>query len=264
MDFLDPLTADFPSRNILPEEDEVAFELHMEEQYVAKPSIEWDPIFLKSLPSTVSVVLLCGKVGCCIKSALVDGACMGRISLPRLRHVASAQESILGKGRIVSNIHKGLYSTLVICVEDVPAQEQATAWVDTVFDACRVSSVVVVGSFPGYRYKGAFDGSDQDQIFCLRTHSKPSGHACKPLPLGNLLSGIEAASMLYCELENIRASAIIAVELSQCPRYDMACSLGEVLMSELGEPGLSPEAKKCIKQFTTQQYATSADLSVYV
>lgn len=264
MDFLDPLTADFPSRNILPEEDEVAYELDMEQQYMARPSIEWESMFLDSLSSTRSVVLLCGKVGCCLKTSLVDGPCMGRISLPRLRQVSSDQESMLRKGNIVSSIHKGLYSTLVICVDDVPAQEQATAWVDTVLDACKATSVIIVGSFPGYRYKGTIDGSEQDQIFCLHTHPKHSKHACKPFPLGNLLSGIEAASMLYCELENIKGSAIIAIELSQCPRYDMVCNLGERIMSELGEIGLSQEAKQCIKRFTTQQYATSAELSVYV
>jgi len=264
MDFLDPLTADFPSRNILPEEDEVAYELDMERQYMAKPSIEWDSIFLESLPSARSVVLLCGNVGCCLQTALVDGPCIGRISMPRLRQVSSDQDSLGGKGNVTSSIHKGLYSTMVICVDDVPAQEQATAWVDTVLDACSATSVIVVGSFPGYRYTGTIDGSEQDQIFCLHTHPKHSKHACKPLPLGNLLSGIEAASMLYCELENVKGSAIIAIELSQCPRYDLACNLGEVIMSELGQNGLSQEAKECIKRFTTQQYATSAELSVYV
>lgn len=262
MDFSDPLTAEFPSRNILPEEDEVAYELHMEKQYLAKPSIDCE--LMEHLPASRSIVLLYGKVGCCLKPALVDGTCIGSISVPTLSHIASDQDSTYGKGKIVSSIYKGLFSTLVICVEDVPAQEQATAWVDTVLDACGASSVIIVGSCPGYRYKGIFDGSEQDQIFCLHTHARRATHACKPLPLGNLLCGVEAATMLYCELENIKASALIAIELSQCPRYDMACNLGEALMSELGENGLSQEAKQSIKRFTTQQYATSADLSVYV
>jgi hypothetical protein len=70
--------------------------------------------------------------------------------------------------------------------------------------------------------------------------------------------------MLYCELENIRGSAIIAIELSQCPRYDLACDLAEIVMSEMGEHQLHEDAKDCIKRVTMRKYATSAELSVYV
>lgn len=264
MDFQDPITADFPSRNILPEEDEAAYERNMENQYLAKPEIELEPSFLEGLPSARSVVLLCGRVGSCLKNVLVDGSCKGKMYHPKLSHVAPGFESPYEKQKSTSYVYKGLYSTLVISVQDTPAQEQATTWVETVLCALNASSVVVVGSCPGYRYKGAFDGSEQDKIYSLHTFWQNNPQTCKPLPVGNLLSGIEAATMLYCELENIRASAYIVIELSQCPQYDLACNLGEMIMSELGQGELTVEAKECIKRFTMQQYATSAELSVYV
>lgn len=264
MDFVDPVTADFPSRNILPEEDEAAYALRMEEQYLSSPAIKCDPTFLENLPSQRTVVLLCGKVGSCLESILVDGACQGEISQNKISHNSLESGSSHRGRKMISKIYKGLYSTLVISIEDTPAQEQAMVWVDTVLDLCKPTSVIVVGSCPGYRYKGEFDGSEADQIFYMETQSKQGAHRCKPLPTGNLLCGIEGATMLYCELENIRGSAIIAIELSQCPRYDLACDLAEIVMSEMGEHQLHEDAKDCIKRVTMRKYATSAELSVYV
>jgi hypothetical protein len=268
---LDPITADFPSRNILPEEDEAAHNLDMKSQYVREPTIEMneDLAASASQKEISRVVLLCGKAASCLEAALKEGHdnhAIGSISLPTLSYLPKDSECSHRTKPIVSSIFRGRHGDVVIVMPEMPVQEQAMAWVDGVFHRLSPGSVIVVGTCPGYRFKGDIDGAEKEKIYSLHTQgSKEYSKSAPPLPLGNLLRGIEAAVMIHCEARNIPASCIVAIEVSQSPRYEFVCEIGEVLMEYMGiVGGLQSDAKQSIKRTTMQKYAASADMSVYV
>lgn len=268
---LDPITADFPSRNILPEEDEAAYNLDMKSQYVRKPTVEISEELSASLSQKEisRVVLLCGKAASCLEGALKEGqdnTAIGSISLPTLSYLPKDSECSHRTKPIVSNIYRGRHGDVVISMPEMPVQEQAITWVDGVFQRLSPGSVIVVGTCPGYRFKGDIDGADKEKIYSLHTQSsKEHSKSAPPLPLGNLVRGIEAAVMIHCEVANLPASCIIAIEVSQSPRYEFVCEIGEVLMEYMGVAGgLQSDAKLSIKHSTMQKYAVSADMSVYV
>jgi hypothetical protein len=246
--FGDPITADYPSRNISLEEDLAASKENVAEKVVEAPVINIDQDVIGK-----ALVVLCGKIGSCLESSLVHGPCIGRIRGP--------------SG--TCEVHRGLNGMSVVAANVAP--EYSVAWTNAVLAAVKPSAVYVVSGMTAYNFRGAFDGESTDHhIYCLHTNRdrEISGAAqsttTSPLPSGNLLDGLGAAVMLQAEVDSVPSSAIIAVELSRTPRYDLVCSLGDTLMSLLDRRGLSMSERDRIKQSCNNQFAASADLSVYV
>lgn len=259
MDF-DPVTADYPSRNITLEDDEAAYNLNMKELYVQEPTVAMVNGFHGECDR---LVVLCGTSATCLEETVVDGLPIGSITMPVLSYGSVRSDSMPAR-QGVSKVYKGLYSDVVISMETCPSQEQAVAWTECVMRYFKPSSVVVVGSTPGYQFKGDIDGSNGELICSVHSSACAQKAEVPELPLGNVLGGVEAAIMLHCELQNISAQGIIVIEISQCPTYDLVCELGGALMVVLGHEGaLGREAKAAIKKSAARKYASSADLSVY-
>eukprot|EP00889_Picochlorum_renovo_P006806 jgi/Picre1/33836/NNA_001315.t1 len=260
MDF-DPLTADYPSRNITLEDDEAAYNLNMKEIYVQEPTIAMGD---GSQGDCNRLVVLCGTSASCLEETVVDGEAIGTITMPVLSYGSIRSDTVASSRKGVSKVYRGMYSDIVICMETCPSQEQAVAWTECVMGFFKPSSVVVVGSTPGYQFKGEIDGSNGELLCSVRSSACVKSADAPELPLGNVLGGIEAALMLHCELQNIPAQGIIVIEIAQCPKYDLLCELGGALMSVLGQNStLGREAKAVIKKSAARKYASSADLSVY-
>lgn len=254
------MTADYPSRNITLEDDEAAYNLNMKEMYLQEPTIVMGD---GSHGDCNRLVVLCGTSASCLEETVVEGEAIGTITMPVLSY-GSVRSDTMPSRQGLSKVYRGLYSDIVICMETCPSQEQAVAWTECVMGFFKPSSVVIIGSTPGYQFKGEIDGSNGELICSVPSSACVESADVPELPLGNVLGGIEAALMLHCELENIPAQGIIVIEIAQCPKYELLCELGGTLMSVLGHKSkLGHQSKAAIKKSAARKYASSADLSVY-
>lgn len=90
------------------------------------------------------------------------------------------------------------------------------------------------------------------------------GEGVPQLPRGNILSGLCAATLQYVDIRKIAYAAIVGVQMTQSPRYELVSAIGDAVLKHVSKEGLSKEKKNAIKNCIEQQYQSSADFSVYI
>lgn len=264
----DPLTGDFPSRNILAEEDEFAISRNLKSLYSVEPLLSLEDGV--SLETSVSkkLLLLVGKAASCLNSFLLgegrDGTRVGSISMPCLPKTAV---ELVGddEKKHVATVSTTGGRDVVICMEKAVDQEQALSWSTFVFDQLQPKAIVIVGSLDAYMFRGCFDGARDEMVYKVTTAGYHSNAADIPLlPTGNLLHGVEAAMVNMADLHGLPAVCLVGISTNQCPTYGLVSKLASAALQEMAFEALRVDEKKHLQQILQQRYISSADISVYV
>ncbi|KAK9866447.1 hypothetical protein WJX84_008791 [Apatococcus fuscideae] len=212
MDF-DPLTADFPERLEVDEEQEALAQTQPETH---SPLVLWSSNMVAELQdSTLAVSQL--VIGCS-----TDWLALLRLVPNKLEIVGSI---ILANHSLASScLHPNLKdstcllvravgqpSLLVLCQYPVP-DEQAVLWAETLYAHIKPEQTLIFASQPSRSF--SIHNSEDPCCYALmtdRARSRASGKCRVPgLPAGQLLTGLPAALLSLCQVRQLEATMLVS------------------------------------------------------
>eukprot|EP00210_Caulerpa_lentillifera_P009290 g8855.t1 len=218
MHFLDDFPDDLPRRTYLDDEERIA------ETDSAKNLTP--PVILvnKGLRSNKldTLVVSCSKIGCRVLQWLVqDLELVGSVLLPELSLAGNTLSGSLVDSTAFMRLNQNGNVLFIPCQYEVKP-ERALAWSTGLFQSLSPSRLVLIGDMKAGEYRGQGDPAEEALVFsCFTTSARDSSWTSqsllKPLPPGNLLTGLPAALLQNCELKNIPAVGLIHVDFTSRP-----------------------------------------------
>lgn len=219
----DPLTADFPARNLLEEEEEAARSFAA--LYDVQPILQ----LTSKLPAEAVVLCLFGSPHFLLH--------VFQSVLPTLKEIGTVQVPSIHPSE-KDNIARVFSSADLIIVSSASqlAPEQGHAWARRVLEhISRPKSVIIACTLPMMEYRGPGIATEQDLIFSINTTGYQDGHCLPPsMPSGTLVGGLPAALLQYCQVENIKGAIIAGIQAVQVPHSQFLANFGSIVCSVIG------------------------------
>ncbi|CAL5230003.1 g13442 [Coccomyxa viridis] len=255
----DPLTGHFPSRTLIDEEEEREAQ-QWAGRYATPPQLKWHEdaqAHLKGqvLPADILIVATspaaCALLERCLQST---SQVVGSLWQPEILQEAPVAlralvEGPAGRDAATQLLYSPRDRTAVALCSSLIPPERAAAWVEGMLSHVEAQHAVVVASLPAREYIGVGDPTQESLQYVLESTAATGSctHGLPYLPTGNLVSGLPAALMSCCQVQQRAATLLLSVDASPMPDSSCIQAIARALtklLSSLGAAELAAQARR--------------------
>uniref|UniRef100_A0A7S0RPI1 Proteasome assembly chaperone 1 n=1 Tax=Chlamydomonas leiostraca TaxID=1034604 RepID=A0A7S0RPI1_9CHLO len=222
MDIFEYSEVNYPSRTVQQDEEEAA--VSTAPANLDLPVTLWNAqLRAKLFPDGIvvgAVVVATTRASCALLNHAFPGKqVLGSLVLPEVpMRGLTLPHSLRNRTCTIYVVPGPSPALLVACQYDVAAERAHAVCTALLGEVCP-EQVVVVGSLRAEAYRGAGDASQEALVFRLATAQQPSSsqpagpHPVPTLPTGNVVGGLPAAILSYCQVRGMSGQLVVDVEM---------------------------------------------------